>query len=133
MYSTRPGLILGFHGCDITVRNEVLYGKAELNFSENAFDWLGNGIYFWEYSLVRAYEYACAISKRKYHNNNIKTPAVLGAVLDLGHCLDLIEYKNLQLLKMSYGLFKDVRIASGFSLPENKPGGSLNDFFAPRP
>ncbi len=127
MYSTRPGLILAFHGCDISVQNKVLNGKSELNFSENTFDWLGSGIYFWEYSQERALEYARRLSKQKHHNNNIKKPAVLGAVIDLGHCLDLIEYKNLQLLKENYESFREIQIASGFDLPENKKGGSLND------
>ena len=57
MYSTRSGLTLGFHGCDISVFNSVVNGTAELSYSENSFDWLGNGIYFWEYSPDRALEY----------------------------------------------------------------------------
>lgn len=126
MYSTRSGLTLGFHGCDISVFNSVVNGTAELSYSENSFDWLGNGIYFWEYSPDRALEYAQSSGKRQ-HASNITTPAVLGAVLDLGHCLDLIEYKNLRLLKDNYDLFKDTQIASGFILPKNKHGGSVSD------
>ncbi len=127
MYSTRPGLILGFHGYDKSVASKVLNGKADLNFSENTFDWLGHGIYFWEYSIERAYEYALSVSHRKHQNNNIKNPAVLGAVLDLGFCLDLVEYKNLHLLKNSFDFFKRTQILSGYNLPKNKPGGSLTD------
>lgn len=127
MYSTRPGLILGFHGCDKSVLDKVLNGDSELNFSENAFDWLGNGIYFWEYSPLRAFEYATQVSQRKKEQSHIHKPAVLGAVIDLGYCLDLIEFKNLQLLKRSFELFKDTCNSYGLALSQNKPGGSLND------
>jgi hypothetical protein len=127
MYSTKPGLILGFHGCDKSVANKVLNGNTDLNFSENTFDWLGHGIYFWEYSAERALEYVVGLKNRK-GKPAIKNPAIIGAVIDLGHCLDLIEYKNLQLLKISYQLFKDTQISSGFALPKNRSGGSLIDF-----
>ena len=53
MYSTRPGLTLGFHGCDASVVKDVLLGKAFLKASTNSYDWLGHGIYFWEQSLSR--------------------------------------------------------------------------------
>ena len=58
MYSTRSGLILGFHGCDLSIQENVINGQNELKFSDNTFDWLGHGIYFWEYSLEHAYKYA---------------------------------------------------------------------------
>jgi len=46
MYSTKPGLILGFHGCDESVVEKVLKGNDDLITSKNEYDWLGNGIYF---------------------------------------------------------------------------------------
>ncbi len=127
MYSTRPGLILGFHGCDSEVLHNVINGHADLNFSENDFDWLGHGIYFWEYSQLRALEYATQVSQRKKEKNHIHKPAVLGAIIDLGHCLDLIEFENLQLLRRSFELFKDTCRSYGLNLPVNKPGGSITD------
>jgi hypothetical protein len=56
MYTTRPGLILGFHGCDKSLVNDVLTGKKTLQGSENEYDWLGHGVYFWENSVARAYD-----------------------------------------------------------------------------
>ena len=32
-------------------------------------------------------------------DSKIKTPFVLGAIIDLGNCLDLLDQKNLDLLK----------------------------------
>jgi hypothetical protein len=50
--------IIGYHGCDAIVVEKVLAGKARLNVSTNAYDWLGQGIYFWEHGPQRAYEWA---------------------------------------------------------------------------
>jgi hypothetical protein len=39
-------LVLGYHGCDRSIMNDVLTGKQDLRVSRNDYDWLGNGIYF---------------------------------------------------------------------------------------
>ena len=41
LYSTRPSLALGFHGCEQSVVNKVITGKEELLASNNDYDWLG--------------------------------------------------------------------------------------------
>jgi hypothetical protein len=127
MYSTRPGLILGFHGCDKSILENVLNGKSELNFSENTFDWLGHRIYFREYSASRALDYAIEASRHKRGNSKIAEPAILGAVIDLGFCLDLIEFDNLQLLNRNFELFQDTCRSYGLKLPTNKHGWSVTD------
>jgi hypothetical protein len=127
MYSTRPGLILGFHGCDQSVADAVINGKTELNFSENTFDWLGNGIYFWEYSYERALDYVGGLLQTSSRSSHIKQPAVIGAIIDLGYCLDLIEYDNLKRLQSFFYSFKKIKEFAGFNIPENKSGGSLTD------
>lgn len=48
VYDTLPNLILGFHGCNEEVYHKVIYEHTHLKKSMNAYDWLGNGIYFWE-------------------------------------------------------------------------------------
>ncbi len=88
MYTSRTGLILGFHGTDESIVNSVLKGKTELEPSYNNYDWLGHGIYFWDNSPSRALEWANELSRRK--DSKIKKPAVIGAVIDLGYCLDLL-------------------------------------------
>ena len=49
-----------------------------------------------------------------------KTAAVIGAVIDLGHCLDLANRDNLQLVKLAYKAFNTEQRAAGFSLPQNR-------------
>ena len=46
MYSVLPSFVLGFHGCDRSVGEDVLADKSRLLPSENSYDWLGSGIYF---------------------------------------------------------------------------------------
>jgi hypothetical protein len=58
MYSKIPNLTIGFHGCDISIYKKVLHDNRKLTPSKNEYDWLGNGIYFWEYNYHRAYEFA---------------------------------------------------------------------------
>jgi hypothetical protein len=128
MYSTQSGLILGFHGCDQSLVDDVLFGKVNLKKSENDYDWLGHGIYFWKNSPERALEYAKTLKKYpKRAKNPIKTPAVIGAVIDLGYCLDLTNYENLSLLKASYESLILISKNSKYKLPENKTAGNSKD------
>jgi len=46
-------IIIGYHGCRQDFAEAILLGKtpiAEWQQSQNAYDWLGEGIYFWEHS-----------------------------------------------------------------------------------
>ena len=53
MYSKRSGLIVGFHGCDKSIRDKVLTNPEEgLKPSNNIYDWLGSGIYFWNHPVI---------------------------------------------------------------------------------
>ena len=89
MYSIRPNLIIGFHGCEKEVAIKVINGEEDLKFSTNPYDWLGNGMYFWENDYQRALEYAEEL--------RFKEPFVLGGILNLGHCLDLASRKGVNI------------------------------------
>lgn len=81
MYRTRNNLLIGFHGCDESVRNDIVAGKIPFKPSTNSYDWLGNGMYFWENNLSRAYDWAVRSMENPQNNMQIiKKPAVLGAV-----------------------------------------------------
>ena len=119
MYTTRPGLILGFHGCDKSLVNDVLTGEKTLQGSDNEYDWLGHGVYFWENSVARAYEYAHNLKDNpRISRSLIEEPAVIGAIINLGYCLDLLDYKNLKLLKSAYDVLRITHDASNF--PQNR-------------
>ena len=125
LYSRRSNLVIGFHGCDKTVVDAVVAGKTDLLSSTNDYDWLGNGIYFWENNEERAWQWAKDLAKRK--NSQIKEPAVVGAIIDLGYCFDLTDSTYLQELKAAYGAMVTVYKESGIELPKNTSIGNSTD------
>lgn len=125
MYSAKPALIYGFHGLDKTVAFKILTHEEEFEHSINKYDWLGSGVYFWENNLERAYQFAEESSKRD--SKKIKSPYVLGAILDLRNCLDLLDQKHLDFLKESFDHMQKSILAEGKDMPRNSSFGS-NDF-----
>jgi hypothetical protein len=122
MYSRRSGLILGFHGCDKEVRDRIVCVKGEiLKPSENNWDWLGHGVYFWENNHERALKFAQDLKDNppKGKENLIKEPAVLGVIIDLGYCLDLLDSKFLEVLKTGHSLLCELHKNWGTKLPVN--------------
>jgi len=122
VYSCLPAFILGFHGCDKAVAEKILRGKDSLRPSSNIYDWLGNGIYFWENNPDRALQYARQIKRNPGRcKEKIGTPYVLGAVIDLGHCLNLLDEKHIQIVKQSYIFLCNACKSDNKPLPQNKP------------
>ena len=110
--------IFGFHGCDKLVADAVLTGSARLSASENAYDWLGRGIYFWEHGPMRALEWARQQAWRKA--SHIKEPAVLGAVIQLGNCFDLLDVRYTRELAKSASHIINTADELGIPLPRNQ-------------
>jgi hypothetical protein len=126
MYTTRSGIVYGFHGCDKSVADAVLSGKTILKQSTNSYDWLGYGIYFWENNPLRAWEFAEHLHKHPNKSKTaIQTPAVVGAAIKLGFCLDLSDYQNLQMLKTAYQTL--LQSNTNGELPRNRPLGNSGD------
>lgn len=128
MYSTKTGLILGFHGCDQSVADKIIAGKDSLKESKNEYDWLGHGIYFWENNPSRALDYAKFLKKNPGRSKSkIKKPAVLGAVIQLGYTLDLLDHSNLELVKAAHQSLVISTQKLGINFPSNKPLGKEKD------
>ncbi len=119
-YEILPGLLLGFHGTDRRIVERVLTGACDLEPSQNSYDWLGHGIYFWEYSPQRALDFARQASVNpRSTRGRIVDPAVIGAVIDPGRCLNFLEASALDQLRESYKALE----SSGLSkLPKNVGG-----------
>lgn len=124
IYSSRSNLYIGFHGCDKSVGEKILFGDS-LKPSQNDYDWLGHGVYFWENNNQRALQFAEEASLRK--SSSIKEPFVIGAVIDLGYCLDLTDMSCLAEIKQSYCALKEAFIKAGKDLPINKNIGKNGD------
>lgn len=129
LYKRPPAVVLGFHGCDAEVGEAVLAGQIEhLSPSRNDYDWLGNGIYFWEGSPSRALEFADAASSRnrRMSKGTIKHPFVVGAILDLGNCCNLLDLDTLCELSDAYQSLRDAFAELGLEMPCNRgPGNAL--------
>lgn len=119
LYQKLPQIVLGFHGCDQSVAEKVLNSSEEhLIPSENDYDWLGDGIYFWLNDPQRAYEWACQTNKR--NPNKVKNPYVIGAVIDLGLCLNFCERESILLLQKSYEMLNESFRTLGLDLHTQK-------------
>lgn len=118
MYSTKPHIVYGFHAINKEDGLRILNGESHFEPSRNDYDWLGKGIYFWENSLERAWEYAELDSKRP--NSKIKEKFVLGAILELGNCLDLLDQKYIDLLSAAHEYTISSLTDLGRTIPENK-------------
>ena len=70
----------------------MLSGKAKFLKSENDYDWLGPGVYFWEANPQRALEFA---TEKRGRAEGIQKPFVVGGVIDLGLCLEDVYKRQL--------------------------------------
>lgn len=116
LYSSDPGLLIGFHGCDEDIRDRIVLQHTMLKSSKNNWDWLGEGMYFWQNNYERAIHYATN-PPPKVH---IEKPSVLGAVFNLGNCLDLSDQRFINMIQLSYESLKDSALRDGEKLPVNK-------------
>lgn len=117
----QPFQVTGFHSCDKDVGLNVLIGNLNLELSNNSWDWLSQGIYFWEQNPIRALEYAIENSKGKQFNKKqIKIPLVLGAIIELGNCLNLLEAQSLSILSEAYKGLKQLNDNLNIKMPRNK-------------
>jgi hypothetical protein len=114
--------VFGFHGCRKSTKNDLLDG-AKFSPSKNKWDWLGDGIYFWENDYSRAREWA----DNKFGNEG----AVIGVRINLSNCFDLTNSFARQFLKIAYADFHAYCQAAKTPLPKNSNpknfSGNLND------
>jgi len=108
--------VLGYHGCDRATADKAISGDIDILQSERDFDWLGPGAYFWESDPQRALEWA----QWKAQRGDYRNPAVVGAVIDLRNCLDLVSRDDLELLRAAHESFIRFQKQSGLPIPQNK-------------
>ncbi|QTD44580.1 hypothetical protein [Ottowia testudinis] len=119
MYQRLPSWVLGFHGTDEETVHKVLTDpKASLGASRNPYDWLGDGIYFWENDPQRAH--AFAVERMKWKKISDKKPAVIGAVIDLGLCLNLFDQPALKELRDAHNVLATNMKVLGIDMPVNQ-------------
>jgi hypothetical protein len=114
--SRAANFVLGYHGCDRALGEKLVRRDESFTTTDEPYHWLGAGVYFWEADPVRAFEWA----KKKQARGACHDPFVVGAVIDLGNCLDLQVRENLALMQDAYEAFAAERAALSLALPVNK-------------
>ncbi|MFO0938864.1 MAG: hypothetical protein U0798_20355 [Gemmataceae bacterium] len=103
--------IIGYHGTSLVHADRLVAGEA-FEKSDNDNEWFGKGVYFWEHAPKQAWWWAKEIRKHKH-------PAVVGAIIRLGNCFDLLDTANVKILKEFYAMTAEKADSSGNPLPEN--------------
>ena len=86
---TAPRTVVGYHGCSKRVAEQIL-GEGGFVPSTRAYDWLGEGVYFWEYAPYRALNWA-----REKTAGLGGEPAVIKATIKLGRCMNLMDIQHM--------------------------------------
>ena len=115
-------LVIAYRGCDTRVARDVLDRKGELSPSEDDYDWLRHGIYFWEHGPARALEWA----EQQKNRGKIENPAVVGVILHLGNCFDFLDTHFTDLLGAAFGSFEADLYSSQQEMPVHSPRDADN-------
>lgn len=110
---------MGYHGCRREVAQDLLDGKP-FKVSENPWDWLGSGVYFWESNPRRGIEFYKQVCARKGVDGSMA--AVVGAVIDLGFCLDMATSAGVVAVQQAHSDMKAVFKAAARPMPQNALG-----------
>jgi hypothetical protein len=112
----------------LSVALRLVCRVADFVWSDRDYDWLGRGIYFWEYAPKQALNFA-RIRQRQLKKKKNKTAteeqraneplAVIACMIRLGFCLDLTEPENVEYLREIFESYKDSMSLAGEELPRN--------------
>lgn len=111
-----PRTVIGYHGCS-QEDAERIFAEQRFLPSTRAYDWLGEGFYFWEYAPYRAFEWA----EQKCEQEG-GVPAVIRATIKLGRCLNLLDIEHIPGLLWVYGSFADTMEVA--RMPHNTERGA---------
>ena len=112
-----------FHGCDESVAEILLRSgswtadKSWWTPSSKDFEWLGMGMYFWLDSPMRAFEWAKTAQQRSKKANS--KPSLVGAVINPGLCLNLMDYGVIEELRQAYDYLTEIRKSAGSPMSAN--------------
>lgn len=109
--------VTGFHGTSTTAADSIVQNGFKV--SRNEYDWLGDGVYFFQDAPQRALEWAI-----KHHGTSA---AVVGSVIRLAGCIDLLDIRWFQMLNETYDSFLQRLKNAGIPLPVQTSGAHRLD------
>jgi hypothetical protein len=108
--------ILGYHGTPPVDGLRVVQGLEPLSPSTNTDDWLGRG----DVLLGTRPAASAAVGRAGEEAAEVgRDVAVLGALLHLGNCFDLLDPPNVTTLRTHYDDYVSIERAAGRPLPVN--------------
>lgn len=121
--------VIGYHGTGLTAALRVVNRIDNFAPSERDYDWLGKGVYFWEYAPKQALAWA-RLRQVQYAKKANKTAdderrtteqlAVVACMIRLGFCLDLTEPENIRFVQDVFNDYKANLELAGEPLPTNE-------------
>lgn len=114
-YADYHRTVVGFHGTRRLTALQIVSGESGFKPSKNAYDWLGHGVYFWEYAPQQAWDWA----RQRYKDESDDEIAVLGSMIRLGNCFDLLDPGNLDVLEEHHAQLKQDAEDVGQPLKQN--------------
>ena len=121
--------VVGYHGTGLTAALRIVNRVEGFKWSERNYDWLGSGIYFWEYAPKQALAWA-KLRQKQYAKKADKTPederrateplAVIACMIRLGFCQDLTEPSNIEFISEVFEDYKENLELAGDPLPTNE-------------
>lgn len=120
--------VVGYHGTGLTAALRIVNRVEDFRWSEKDYDWLGRGIYFWEYAPEQALSFAklrqLQYRKKKKKNSEdqrraTEPLAVVACMIRLGFCMDLTEPENVRFLRRTFEAYKENMELTGDPLPTN--------------
>jgi hypothetical protein len=105
-------IVIGYHGTRST-QAQLIVAQQQIHPSCNPYDWLGDGIYFWEESQKRALQWA-------YDRFPGEAIGVVKAPIRLGTCVNLPSQDFNSLLQQAYAEVDRRHRALGKPTPSNR-------------
>lgn len=109
-------IVYGYHGTSAENASDIL--SRGFVVSRNPYDWLGDGIYFFEAAPERAREWA---------ENRYADPAVIVAEIDLIDCMDLLDIQWAHVLADAYNEYIRHLKTDGTIMPHQTSGAHRLD------
>ena len=110
-------IVSGYHGTSSEAAERIM--MEGFQHSRNPYDWLGDGVYFFQDAPQRAWDWA-----REQHGNY---GAVVGAHILLQDCIDLLDLGWYQVMADAYDSYVRILRDSGQPIPVQSRGAHRLD------
>ncbi len=108
-YADYHRTVVGYHGTRRQTALEIVQGARGFEPSDNDDDWLGHGVYFWEYAPQQAWLWAAQRARQSSWDDEV---AVVASMIRLGNCFDLLDPVNVRELGQVYKTYQAIVAAT---------------------